>query len=269
MKTIHPMLASLVLCCLFWSPACADSITILSTAGATTGLAPISGGSLLTPQAIGIEFVLGQEFKDVSISVPGFFPSIGNPTIWLTNGIGSGATPANVIASAQFGPYPPVPPLPPLSDPVFTGLDLSADTYFLIASNPPSGTSNRRDFSSWTFFFDPTITSAPTAGLLNGYLVTQGELIGCGGIGGTCNGNMNFDFPPGSNWDLSNSLALRGGLSVDITGTPVSEPSSAALLATALLALGLLLRKGENRDCDGAESASSNCCKACCVRQRT
>jgi hypothetical protein len=61
----------------------------------------------------------------------------------------------------------------------------------------------------------------------------------------------------------------RGSLSVDITGTPVSEPSSAALLETALLALGLLLRKGENRDCDGSESASSNCCKACWVRQRT
>lgn len=235
MKTFV-LLASLVLYCVLAPLARADSITVLSVSGPSDQSAVFSDGTGTEAEYLGVAFVLGQVFKDVAIAAPGIATNSSTATAWLVNGIGPGATSSNVIATTQFNSGF----NQSLSTPLLSGLDLFPGSYFFLVSVPPQRPLGGA-LGVWPFINDPTVFSLPTSGLLSGFMDST-EISSCPYAPSTCLGTINFAFPPASVWEIFPSYA-SGGLSLNITGTPVPEPSSLALMLCGLLAVMTLSKK--------------------------
>ena len=227
------VIALLCVSALLIPSAYGDSIPILTISAPQP---PLSGGLLFDgqngpdfPIFAGFSFVLGRSFDNVSITA---YLELGDNftgTAWLTNGIGSGATPLNVIASAPFsrpgfccnGSFVPTS--------FFGNLDLAPGTYDFFLSTHDS-------YGLWEFAqTQPTIVAAQGIGYLNSLYTISSS--GCAGIG--C--PLNLDFPPASNWNASTFFYPT----LEIDATPVPEPSSISTLLVGLAVVFLLTRFGK------------------------
>lgn len=189
----------------FTSKAHADSILIGIT-GTPTGpgglpIVSAPGGTIW----LGFSFTLSQGYTNVAITPS--FKLIGEQatiTTWLTNGLGPSATAANVIGSGtqtltQSGP-----------DMFLSGLSLGPGSYDVLFSQSNGGV-------FWSLLSPDTVQLAPG--------VSLGDQLVC------VRGCVDRNFPPGSSWVDTGAAPSSP---VMITGMPVPEPSTLALLLAGL-----------------------------------
>ena len=256
------LITTLVLLLVFFSarPAKADSVPILSSTGTVTpsNWYVTSYQTFDFPEMFGIAFVLGQQFDNVSVTFEGTKVADFSGTAWLTNGIGPGATSANVLATQDFSNYnaypAPVgyPPIPTL----FGNIDLSPGTYYVLLSSQPCTPDGLEPVCSGLSPYEATFlggtdssatVAAPNIDFLG--LVWSSD-------GGACEDvevcPLNTEFPPGSDFLTYSPGTFSLNPAFEIDGTPVQptplpEPSSVFLFVPGLLALGIFTFKRSRR----------------------
>ena len=201
----------------------ADSILV------GTGLTaiPTNQAGLLTTQYLAQSFTLNTavEITSVEVLIGGF--GDGRVLLQLTNALGPGAGPSNVLAQAELDVPNTVFPAGQLLS-FATDLDVDAGTYYLVASSIVQG--------GWW----PMVTSL---------LPSRVGSVGFPFF--TPLGGANA-FAPASTWILDNCLqCTRDGFRIrgetEKHGSAVPEPSTILLFTTALLFLNLYLLNGRLR----------------------
>jgi hypothetical protein len=160
--------------------------------------------------SVGASWIQSSAFTGVSIdAVLGSNFSGTTGTAYVTNQIGPSATVANEIASAPFAF-----PVGGAADiNLFSGLTLTAGTYYLVLSTTGNG--------FWEFTNNQTVTTAPGVSFNSDYLSTS-----------------NNAYPPASNFNPTNA-----GFLFSVTGTSVPEPSTVTflLLSAGVVAVARLM----------------------------
>ena len=200
--------------------------TIVSVLGNPEG--PGSLDSSSTGQIAEVSWSQATAMSNVSIQAAlfgAFGPNdVEHVQAYLTNAIGPGTTAANVFAfnsvvvnNEPWGQFPPV------WTTLFSGLNLSAGTYYLVLGST--------DFTAWYFAVDTsstggqpiTITTAPGV-TYNGTLAVWNT---------ACCGTIDSAFlPASSGWRSDGDQNV-----FQVTGDTVPEPGTFALLLTGLLAI--------------------------------
>jgi PEP-CTERM motif len=185
------------------------STVIAEVSGIPIGAAGVSPGNA-------ISFTTTSVFTDVTISALLYSssgdPGTGSATVYLTDSIGAGTTTANEIARATLTDLP---VLFSTSTPevVFTGLTLPAGTYYVIEASD-TGSAVGADWGEPEF---PVETTAPG-------VTIHTDLIA----------NSLASYSPASAFGADTG----DGFAFSITGSPVPEPSTWAMMMLGFASLG-------------------------------
>jgi PEP-CTERM motif len=185
------------------------STLIAEVSGDPIGAAGISAGNA-------ISFTTTSLFTDVTISALLYSstgdPGTGSATVYLTDSIGAGTTTANEIARATLTDLP---VLFSTSTPevVFTGLTLPAGTYYVIEASD-TGSAVGADWGEPEF---PVETTAPG-------VTIHTDLIA----------SSLASYSPASAF----AADTGDGFAFSITGSPVPEPSTWAMMMLGFAGLG-------------------------------
>ena len=185
------------------------STLIAEVSGDPIGAAGISAGNA-------ISFTTTSLFTDVTISALLYSstgdPGTGSATVYLTDSIGAGTTTANEIARATLTDLP---VLFSTSTPevVFTGLTLPAGTYYVIEASD-TGSAVGADWGEPEF---PVETTAPG-------VTIHTDLIA----------SSFASYSPASAF----AADTGDGFAFSITGSPVPEPSTWAMMMLGFAGLG-------------------------------
>ncbi len=212
--------------------AVAAPISIVSETGPTSASLLVGADLTSTTSAtedLASSWTQSVAFNDVTISVLLGNTGTFDGSAYLTTAILPGTTTVDQVASVNFA-YSYDPSNPGGSDwlTLFTGIDLSAGTYYLTLASPGRGT------FGWTAASPLTITTA--AGVTD-----NSDYFAYGNAVDTA-------YAPAS--ELANEHL---GLEYQVSGVPVPEPATGLLLAAALLACGAY-RRTNTRPSDQSSS---------------
>lgn len=140
---------------------------------------------------------------------------------YITTAIGIGTTTDSVVASSTFS----APFLNPVSTPVtiFTGLDFSPGTYYLVLQGPPGPAQNN---FSWFASQVTDVFAATGFSLGSNYF--------------SLNDSADTTFAPASQFT---AITIDLNYLIRIESVEIPEPGTAILLCVGLLGLGLLRRR--------------------------
>ncbi len=177
--------------------------------------------SVFVDPANSISFTTTSDFTNVTVSAlisSADFVSPGSGTVYLTNSIGAGTTAAaNEIAHISLTNVPRINVASPLT-PLFSGLTLTAGTYYLIDASD-SGSPG----IGWGASSSPTETTGP------------GTTIGSEAFATALAG-----YSPASDFSSASDPFV---FSITADAVVAPEPGSAAVFATAMMALLAVVRR--------------------------
>lgn len=188
---------------------------------------PLSGGAgesaVVSNQFLEQGFALTSAVQVTNISVQMAGLGTDSFTLWLTNAIGSGATPANVLFQSSL-PFPNASGGATVS--TATNLFLDPGSYFLVES------SEQTDIAQgWRVTGDPPLsTSFGSVGLASACLT----IFGC---------SINSAFPPGSTFNFT----VSGSFEFQVSGNAVPEPRLIFFLLTGLATIAFLKARTRGR----------------------
>ena len=157
-----------------------------------------------------------QPFYRVSISVQDAQALNVTGWVWLTNSLGPGTSPANVIASVPISSLS--------SGPIFSNLALGPGAYYLLFTVQSGQGYTSYYMEPWSANVAPGVTAGPSWWLYTGF-----------------GGQPNWDFHPASSGWLPGPL-VPIGLPLRITGSPVPEPATITLVSLGCAGIALLRR---------------------------
>lgn len=190
----------------------AQSATIVSVSG------PVNfSGSVGSNQAQTAGFTTSQTYTNLTISAFLSGPAAQTYNAYLTTAIGPGTTVASQVATLSQN----FPGFSPASvTPIFTGLTLAPNTYYLTIFNP--ATTN----GAWSSTNAPVVVTAPgAANTFSGYFITNDQPL---------------LYPPAAGFANLNSQAQT--LLYTVATLEIPEPSTLCLVISALL-LCLVIRR--------------------------
>ncbi|MBC7927731.1 MAG: hypothetical protein H7039_18960 [Bryobacteraceae bacterium] len=185
----------------------AHSATIVSVGG------PVSFvGSVGSNQSLTAGFTTGQAYENVQISA--LLSGIAGQTFnaYLTTSIGPGTTVADQVAftTAAFTGFS-------MDTVVFTGLSLTANTYYLTLFNPENTN------GAWSSTNAPVVTAAPgSSHAFSGYFITNDSPL---------------PYPPAA--DFANLLEESGRTLIYTVQTVAPVPEASTLGMTVLAGISL------------------------------
>lgn len=197
-------LRALTLCALSLSAHAAIIVSI------TGPIAPGGGGSIGTNQSQAVGFTLGQDYTNLTIGAFISGPADETYDAYLTTSLGAGTTVADEVHFANLS-FPGNSPSG--YTPIFTGLSLTAGTYYLTLFNPTGS-------GAWYRTDNPTTTEAPgSSNDFTGYYILNGNPL---------------PYPPAA--DYADHLNFGDTLLYSVEDTTIPEPATLALTAAGLLA---------------------------------
>jgi hypothetical protein len=212
-------------------PASAHAITIVSVSGSgqpTGFLLGTSGGTPSTEQILAVSWNQSESYTDVVITalLSGFFRGVAH----LSTTLGPGTTTAQEVAADDF--------LVQLNTadrddiPLLSGLTLGPGSYFLTLE-PESG-------SSGNWWLETSVIELDAGVSLNQSV-------------GSTNADIDQAFAPASTFSIiANGLPFSYAVTGNRVDSIVSEPRGGLLFASALVGLGLAIRRR------GARAAQSD-----------